>query len=103
MNAKNLPVRLTMCATCPWREGSPYEYLRNHLERASLSTARICHSTGRSAIHRRTGKKPHICRGSRDWQLGLMAGFGVIGAATDEAWNERRVMTGMSAQTIKDP
>ena len=99
------PVRKTMCATCPFQPGSLYGYLANDLAMRAISDAsRICHSTGKNnAIHKRTGLKPHICRGTRDIQLKVMAAMGAIDAATDEAWNKRRVEIGMNPVVVKDP
>ncbi len=86
---KRLPPRPKMCATCPFREGSEYAHLANDLADSALSQAsRICHSTGaNNAINRRTGKPAMICRGARNLQLAAMTAFGVIDAATDEAWD----------------
>lgn len=93
-----------MCGTCPWREGSPYEYLRGDLSVASMTESRICHSTGKdNAINKRTGKPEHICRGSRDLQLNLMTAMGVIASPTNEAWNDEREAYGMPRQEVKDP
>jgi hypothetical protein len=80
-----------MCDTCPWRDGSPYAYLRADLERSALTqSSRICHSTGKNnAIHKRTGKPERLCRGARNSQLQMMAGIGFITAPTDEAWNAK--------------
>jgi hypothetical protein len=80
-----------MCATCPFRAGSPYAYLNNDLERSALTNrSRICHSTGsNNAINRRTGKRPMLCRGARDAQLKFFADMKFISEPTDEAWNEK--------------
>lgn len=78
-----------MCATCPFREGSPYAELQGLLAESALTEAsRVCHSTGgKNAIHPNgTGKPPLLCRGTRDIQLKAMAALGVISAPTDEAW-----------------
>jgi hypothetical protein len=84
-------VNQQMCATCPWREGSPYAYLVPDLERSALSEgSRICHSTGsNNAINARTGKKEAICRGARDAQLQVLAGLGFLSAPTDAAWEAK--------------
>lgn len=83
-----MPVRASMCATCPFRYGSPYAYLQDDLSRSAMNDrSRICHSTGsNNAINRRTGKKPKLCRGARDLQLKVFAAMGVISAPTDAAW-----------------
>jgi hypothetical protein len=85
------PTCKTMCGTCPFRDGSPYAYLRADLEQSALTqSSRICHSTGsNNAINKRTGKPPRLCRGARDLQLRYMHGIGFISAPTDEAWNKR--------------
>ncbi len=100
----NMPVRETMCATCPFRAGSKYAHLVPGIALSALAVARICHSTGaNNSINKRTGKKPHICRGARDLQLCRMARLGVIDRPTDEAWNEQRVKIGMKPIVAKDP
>lgn len=83
-----MPVNKAMCATCPFRAGSPYEYLRPDLEKSALtSNSRICHSTGsNNAINRRTGKPAALCRGARDSQLNMFYRLGFLSAPTDEAW-----------------
>lgn len=78
-----------MCATCPWREGSPYAHLKGYLSDASKNQGRICHSTGESVIKGKTGKAEKLCRGSRNEQLQRFARMGFIRAATDEAWEEK--------------
>lgn len=78
-----------MCATCPFRPGSPYAGLANDLALSAMTEAtRICHSTGRNAINGRTGKKPKACRGARDIQLKLFTSFGILKEPTDAAWAE---------------
>jgi hypothetical protein len=91
------PTRRAMCATCPWRHGSPYAYLRNDLERSALTAnSRICHSTGsNNAINARTGKPERLCRGARDVQLRFMCALGVIAAPTDKAWNAKCKQLGL--------
>ena len=85
---KRLPVCEVMCATCPWRPGSPYAFLQDELSMSSIHEgSRICHSTGsNNAINRRTGKPPRLCRGARDLQLQVFAALGVIKEPTDAAW-----------------
>ncbi len=79
-----------MCATCPFREGSPYADLVPALSLSARTEAsRICHSTGSNGIHHRTGKKPLVCRGARDLQLQMFASTGFISAPTDQAWDEK--------------
>lgn len=80
-----------MCATCPFREGSPYAYLSSTLAVSALSEcSRICHSTGsRNAIHYRTGEKPQLCRGARNLQLEYFKSIGFLKEATDEAWAKK--------------
>jgi len=88
----DIPVQKNMCATCPWREGSPYEHLRSGLARSALTEAnRICHSTGEESIAypRGTGKPERVCRGARDTQLAMFHGAGFLEAPTDEAWQKK--------------
>lgn len=101
---RTYPIRQTKCGTCPFRVDSPYAALAADITMSALTEAsRICHSTGSNGIHRRTGVKPHLCRGARDNQLQVMAAMMVIGAPTDEAWNEARVRIGMKPQIVSDP
>jgi hypothetical protein len=73
-------LRKTSCATCPFREGSPYAHLREHLERSALlENSRLCHSTGSNAINRRTGKPEAVCRAHPVWHGG--GGFGLSAIA----------------------
>lgn len=85
---KRLPVMQSKCATCPFRDNSPYSNLAPGLaESAQTESSRICHSTGsNNAINKRTGKKPMLCRGARDVQLIYWSSIGFISAPTDEAW-----------------
>lgn len=93
----DIPVLAKMCATCPFRNGSPYEYLRDDLAKSALTDAsRICHSTGKdNAINKVTGKPPRLCRGARDVQLLVMHVKGIIKEPNDEAWNDTRELFGM--------
>lgn len=102
---KNLPVRKTMCPTCPFRRGSPTEFLRPELELSARTEAsRICHSTGEdNAFHKSTGLPDHICRGARDIQLEQFCQMNVIAEPSDEAWNAAREAFGMPPQVVKDP
>lgn len=79
------------CATCPFRNGSPYANLVPELIRSALTDAsRICHSTGNgNAINRRTGKPARLCRGARDVQLNYFVSLGFIEAPTDAAWAKK--------------
>jgi len=83
------PVNKEMCATCPWREGSPYAHLRGYLETASLKTSRLCHSTGSNAINENTGKPERLCRGSRNFQLNLFYRIGFLKKPTDKCWEQK--------------
>lgn len=87
----SLPLCRVMCATCPFRDGSPTGYLRTDLTMSALAEAsRICHSTGSdNAFHRRTGKPSALCRGARDVQLNYFASIGFLDAPTDEAWAKK--------------
>ncbi len=90
-NDSNLPLLKSMCATCPFRPGSPYAGLANDLAAHAMTKAsRICHSTGTSAIKGNTGKPEKLCRGARNVQLHAFHSMGVIEAATDEAWQKKR-------------
>lgn len=97
MKKKRLPVRPTRCATCPFRDGGPTEFLRLTLTVSALTEAsRICHSTGRNnAFHRRTGKPEALCRGARDVQLNYFAAIGFIQEPTDEAWEAKCAELGL--------
>lgn len=89
-SAVRLPVCEFMCATCPFRPGSPYADLVTLLNESGKTNSRICHSTGAgNAINRRTGKPEKICRGSRDQQLKEWFDAGFIEAPTDAAWNKK--------------
>jgi len=105
MTIGNIPLRATMCGTCPFRPGSPYAYLADGLAESALNhSSRICHSTGQdNAINRRTGLPAHLCRGARDVQLQAFCALGVIEAPTDEAWNQARVKVGMEPTVVQDP
>lgn len=85
-----MKVRKTMCDTCPFREGAMLEHLRPYLTGASLESSRICHQTGsNNAIHHTTGKRSQICRGSRDFQLGIFYALGFLDAPTDKEWDRK--------------
>ncbi len=86
-----IPIRPTMCATCPFRDGSPYSFIT-----APSEASRICHSTGGgNAINHRTGKPPAICRGARNVHLNYFAALGFISEATDEAWDKKAAQLGI--------
>lgn len=84
------PMR-AMCATCPFREGSAYAFLRNDLARSALTEGtRICHSTGpRNAVVARPKGKARACRGARDLQLRYFAATGFLPEPTDKAWADK--------------
>lgn len=103
VDSYDLPLRKTMCGTCPFKAGSKYACLKEYLTTFSLHESRICHSTGSNGINKKTGLPEHICRGSRDIQLNVMANLGVISEATDAAWNETREAFGMKPTRIQDP
>lgn len=87
-----------MCATCPFREGSPFEYLAATLGVcATTESSRICHSTGSNAINKRTGKPEELCRGARNVALEFYARIGMIAAPTDQAWNAKCAELGITA------
>jgi hypothetical protein len=89
---KREPTMPVMCATCPFRPGSPHAELAPMLAESALTEAsRVCHSTGgRNAIHPRgTGKPARLCRGARDVQLHHFHKIGFLPAATDAAWEAK--------------
>lgn len=88
------------CATCPFREGSRYDYLAPTLAQSSLTDSRICHSTGSNAINRRTGRRPAICRGSRDLQLARFKALGLLTEATDAEWAKVMEQRGMTPPEV---
>lgn len=87
-------VMTQMCATCPFREGSEYAYLRDRLTQSALTEAtRICHSTGNNPVIKRRNVPPQICRGARDLQLELFTALGILDEPTDEAWERAWLLT----------
>lgn len=85
-----MPTNKRMCATCPWREGSPYAYLADNLASSAISHgSRICHSTGDNAINEHTGKPERLCRGARNYQLAFFVRIGFLPEATDAAWRAK--------------
>ena len=72
-----------MCATCPFREGSPHSALKEYLSDEARTVGRICHSTGNSVFYGKTGKKRKSCRWTRDIQLKMMHAAGVLDEPTD--------------------
>jgi len=92
----NAPVRPTMCATCPFRIGSPFQELAPALAKSALTDAsRICHSTGSNAISANTGLPEQLCRGARDVQVHYMHLTGFIDKPTDEAWDKKCMEMGI--------
>jgi hypothetical protein len=92
----DIPIMPEMCGTCPFRDGSKYEFLRADLTQSALTEAsRICHCTGTSGIMGRTGKPERLCRGARNVQLNLFFRMGFIESPTDEAWRKRCVELGL--------
>ncbi len=86
-HADGMPVMKTMCATCPFKDGSPYSYLVPGLSQSALTeSSRICHSTGTNAIGGETGVPNHGCRGARDLQIDMFHALGVLEEPTDECW-----------------
>ena len=84
------PTRKEMCATCPFRDGSPYGYLRDDLTHSALhNSSRICHSTGNNPVIKAVDVPEQLCRGARDVQLRYFCSIGFIKEPTDEAWNRR--------------
>lgn len=103
MKCTDIPLRKSMCSTCPFRAGSPYASLVESLAHSALSESRICHSTGSNAINRKTKIPEHTCRGARQLQLARMHAMGVIEDPTDAAWNKKRVAIGMKPTVVKNP
>ena|SRR5580765_5986401 len=98
-----MKVNKIMCGTCPWRQGSPYAYLRRDLEQsATRSCSRICHSTGSNAINERTNQPEAICRGARNAQLAMLHGIGFLPEATDEAWNHMCDKMGLKPNACRE-
>lgn len=94
-------VQAEMCATCPWREGSPYAYLVPMLSASAFREAsRICHSTGTNAIMRTT-KREQLCRGARNAQLNLFHKMGFLSAPTDAAWIAKCAELGIAPDTTR--
>lgn len=87
----DMPVQENMCATCPWREGSPYAHLTPYLTKSALTESnRVCHSTGNeSVLDPPTGKPERVCRGARDVQLAMFHASGFLKEPTDEAWRAK--------------
>jgi hypothetical protein len=96
-----MPVNKAKCKTCPWREDSPYAYLREGLTASALGEAsRICHSTGAgNAIHAQTGQPERLCRGARDEQLEFLAAIGFLPEPTDAAWTAKCRALGIQQDT----
>lgn len=89
--SRRVPLLKAKCGTCPFRDGSPYAYLKDGLAESAMSEAsRICHSTGsNNGINRVTGKPAALCRGARDVQLATLHRLGFLNSPTDEAWNAK--------------
>lgn len=102
---KDLPLRATMCPTCPFKPGSKNADLIPFLtERSMTDASHICHSTGKdNAFHKDTGLPEHICRGAREVQLTFFHRLGFLDEPTMENWNKKRVEGGMPPQLIQDP
>lgn len=101
-NQTSTPVRAKMCATCPFRPGSPYADLAPTLAASAITEAsRICHSTGSSAINYRTGKPPALCKGARNVQIDFLYNLGFLTATTDEAWSARCREMGLPEPVIQ--
>lgn len=78
------------CATCPFREGSPYAHLKDYLcEQATTASSRVCHSTGKSVFYGQTGKPERLCRGARDVQLKMFHSMGFLSEPTDACWAKK--------------
>jgi hypothetical protein len=83
---KIMPVQ---CKTCPFRDdvdGIHKAAMAPTIEVVLSKASRICHSTGKNAFHKRTGKREMLCRGARDYQLMIFHRMGFLEAPTDAAW-----------------
>lgn len=88
---KSRTVLKAMCATCPFRDGSPTEHLRTGLAASAItSCSRICHNTGPANVVNDNPKgEAKICRGARDLQLRVWVAMGLLEVPTDECWQQK--------------
>lgn len=97
------PVRKTMCATCPFRPGSPYMHLMDDIARSALNEGmRECHCTGTNAVGGKTGQPVQFCRGAFEIQAGMFAALGLLKQPTLTEWNRHRKKLGMAALPLGD-
>lgn len=84
---KSLPIRKSMCSTCPFRPDGWTEVRPLLEQRALTERTPICHSTGK-ALKLDNGErlKAHACRGARNLQLEFFHRIGFLSAPTDAAW-----------------
>ncbi len=98
---ERMPIQPKMCATCPFKEGSPHANLRDDLAESALRDAsRICHSTGTNALYK-TNAPEKICRGSRDLQIQVFYRMGFLSEPTDAAWEAKCSEMGIKPDTHK--
>lgn len=88
-DTRDWPVMAKQCSTCVFAKTSDGEWvnptLAEMVEKRILECAQICHHPrlfGRN--------ESHLCRGTRDRQIGLMHRMGVLSEPTDEAWATKR-------------
>lgn len=89
---KVLPVRLTQCATCPFREDGWTDVRPLLIQRSLTEATPICHSTGKGALKRDKEnflRKSHLCRGARNYQLRIFHKIGFLDEPTDDDWAEK--------------
>jgi hypothetical protein len=73
------------CATCPFGPKGDRLIERSVTDKmVNFEGSQICHHP---VLHDK--KETHLCRGARDIQLRILAAFGVIDDATDEAFNAK--------------
>ena len=93
-----MPIMREMCETCPFREDREGvdEVRTGVMQRVMTEGSQTCHSTCLAIGERHDS---HLCRGARNFQLEVFARMGVIGAPTDEAWDERCQSIGLVKET----
>lgn len=85
LDIRGWPVMRQKCSTCPFGpNGDPQIHAGVVSRLVRFKGSQQCH-------HPILKGKPetHLCRGARDMQLGILAGFGLIEDATDEAFEKR--------------
>ena len=80
-NIQGMPVMVSQCSSCPFREDGDIELRNAVLSRTLLQASQVCHHP---RLHGK--KETHLCRGSRDFQLVLLHRMGFLAEPTDEAF-----------------